>query len=64
MVALSAGWVREVIKRWNAGGPGALADRRAGANGGRWKLTTDQQIDLWDTLGHPPPDGGRRQPRR
>ena len=39
-------------------GPDGLADRRAGACGGRSKLTTDQQIDLWAALQHPPPDGG------
>ncbi|CAN5900287.1 hypothetical protein BH23PLA1_BH23PLA1_34910 [soil metagenome] len=57
-VGLSAVWVRTLIKRWNAQGPDGLVDRRAVTNGGHCKLSTDQQIDLWDTLQHPPPDGG------
>ena len=58
VVGLSPGWVRKVLKRWNADGPDGLADRRARTNGGRPKLTDDQQIDLWDALRHAPPDGG------
>src|SRR3954469_4858385 len=57
-VGLTAVWARAVLKRWNADGPAGLADRRAGTNGGRSKLTTDQQIDLWAALQQPPPDGG------
>ena len=57
-VGLTAVWARAVLKRWNADGPAGLADRRAGTNGGRGKLTTDQQIDLWAALQQPPPDGG------
>jgi transposase len=57
-LGLSAGWVRALIKRWNAEGPDGLADRRKAANGGRPKLSTDQQIDLWAALQQPPPDGG------
>ena len=58
VVGLSAVWARSILKRWNAEGPDGLADRRAGTNGGRGKLTTDQQIDLWAALQQPPPDGG------
>jgi transposase len=57
LVGLSPGWVREVLKRWNAHGPDGLADRRAAANGGQSKLTTDQPIDLWAAIQQPPPDG-------
>lgn len=57
-VGLTPGWVRTILKRWNADGPDGLADRRVVTNGGRRKLTTDQQIDLWDALQHTPPDGG------
>ena len=57
-VGLSAGWVRALIKRWNAAGPDGPVDRRAAANGGQAELTTDQQIDLWAALRQPPPDGG------
>jgi transposase len=57
-VGLSAGWVRALIKRWNAQGPDGLVDRRVAANGGQSKLTADQQIDLWAALRQSPPDGG------
>ena len=57
-VGLSGGWVRTVLKRWNADGPQGLADRRAGSSGGRFKLTNDQQIDLWAAIRQAPPDGG------
>src|SRR5262245_855937 len=56
-LGLSAGWVRALIQRWNADGPDGLADRR-GANGGRPRLSTDQQVDLGAALQPPPPDGG------
>jgi transposase len=57
-VGLTPGWTRTILKRWNAEGPDGLADRRVTTNGGQSKLTTDQQIDLWDALQHAPPDGG------
>jgi transposase len=57
-VGLTPVWVRTLLKRWNDQGPDGLVDRRAAANGGRPKLTADQQIDLWDALQHAPPDGG------
>ena len=38
-LGLSAGWVRSLIKRWNAEGPDGLVDRRKRTNGGREKLT-------------------------
>jgi transposase len=58
LVGLSPGWVRTLIKRWNADGPAGLADRRKGASRGRSKLTTDQQIELWAAFQGVPPDGG------
>jgi transposase len=57
-VGLTAVWARALLKRWNADGAAGLADRRAATNGGRSKLTTDQQIDLRAALQQPPPDGG------
>jgi transposase len=57
-VGLSTVWARAVLRRWNAEGPAGLTNRRKGACGGRSKLTTDQQVDLWATLQQPPPDGG------
>src|ERR687886_2323213 len=56
-VGLSAVWVRTLLKRWNAQGPDGLADRRA-TNGGRTKLTPEQQAELSAALQQPPPDGG------
>lgn len=57
-VGLTPGWARAILKRWNAEGPDGLADRRAATNGGHRKLSTEQQLDLWDALQHAPPDGG------
>ena len=57
-VGLTAVWARALLKRWNTEGPAGLGDRRKGTCGGRCKLTTDQQIDLWAALQQPPPDGG------
>jgi transposase len=56
-LGLTPGWVRKLLKRWNAGGPTALADRRA-ANGGRAKLTPERQAELLAALKQPAPDGG------
>jgi transposase len=56
-VGLTAGWVRALLKRWNADGPDGLADRRA-ANGGQAKLTPEQKAELYEALQQPPPDGG------
>jgi transposase len=57
VLGLSAGWVRALIKRWNAEGPAGLADRRA-TNGGQSKLTPERRSELLSALGQPPPDGG------
>ncbi len=57
-VGLTAGWVRTLLKRWNADGPDGVADRRAVTNGGRAKLTPEQQAALFEILQQPPPDGG------
>jgi transposase len=39
-------------------GPDGLADRRAAANGGKPKLTPQQQAELFAALQQPPPDAG------
>ncbi len=57
-IGLTPAWVRTVLKRWNAEGPSGLADRRADRNGGRSKLTPQQQAELYAALEQPPPDGG------
>lgn len=58
VVGLSAGWVRALVKRWDADGPAGLADRRAATNGGPTKLTPERRSELLSALGQPPPDGG------
>jgi transposase len=57
-VGLTPAWVRTVLKRWNAEGPAGLADRRAARNGGRPKLSDEQQAALLEALQGRPPDGG------
>jgi transposase len=57
-VGLTVAWVRTVLKRWNAMGPEGLVDRRVTNNGGQWKLTAEQQAELFDAPQRPPADGG------
>jgi transposase len=57
-VGLTAGWARSLLKRWNAEGPGGLADRRVVKNGGKPKLTAEQRAELFAALQGSPPDGG------
>ena len=51
-------WVRAIVTRYNAGGPGALGDRRHANRGARPLLTAAQQEELRAALGGPAPDGG------
>lgn len=51
-------WVRSLIKRWNARGAEGLVDRRKTACGGQWRLSAQQQAELFQTLQREPPDGG------
>jgi len=57
-VGLTPAWVRTVLKRWNAEGPAGLADRRPARNGGRPKLSDEQQAALFEALQGRPDDGG------
>lgn len=57
-VGLTPAWVRTVLKRWNAEGPAGLADRRAATNGGKSRLSTEQQAALFEALQGRPEDGG------
>lgn len=57
VVGVSVITARAVLKRWNAGGPAGLTDRRAG-NRGRPRLTDDQRAALFAALKRRPPDGG------
>jgi transposase len=51
-------WVRAVAKRYRAGGPAALGDRRHANPGARPLLDAGQQEDLRAALAGPAPDGG------
>ena len=57
-VGLTPAWVRTILKRWNAEGPAGLADRRPARNGGRPKLSDEQQAALFEALQGRPADGG------
>jgi transposase len=57
-VGLTPAWVRTILKRWNAQGPAGLVDRRPAANGGRPKLSEEQQAALFEALQGRPADGG------
>ncbi|WP_152050678.1 helix-turn-helix domain-containing protein [Tautonia marina] len=49
-IGLSDGWVRALIRRWNAEGPDGLADRLKAVNGGQSALTTEKPLELWAAL--------------
>ena len=57
-VGLTPAWVRTVLKRWNAEGPAGLTDRRVAKNGGKPKLSAEQQAALFEALQGRPDDGG------
>jgi transposase len=57
-LGLTAAWVRTILRRWNAEGPAGLADRRPATNGGRPKLSAEQQAALFEALQGRPDDGG------
>ena len=57
LVGLSDVHVRAILRRWNAQGPGGLADRRR-ANKSQGRLTPRQQAELFEALQQEPPDGG------
>jgi transposase len=57
LLGLSRVWVRKVRRRWNASGPQGLSDGRK-ANGGKDKLSYEQQAALYEALQGEPDDGG------
>src|SRR5262249_57103617 len=57
-VGLPPAGVRPLLKRWTAAGPAGLADRRPARNGGRPKLSAEQQAALLEALQGRPADGG------
>ncbi len=54
----SPNWVREVARRYRAGGPAGLGDRRHGNPGAAPLLTAAHQEALRAALAGPAPDGG------
>jgi transposase len=57
LVGLSDVYARAVLRRWNAHGPGGLADRRK-ANKSPGKLTAERQAEVYEALQREAPDGG------
>jgi transposase len=62
----SRGWIQQLARRYNEGGPEALGDRRHGNPGARDRalLSEDQQEELREALKKPPPDGGMWNSRK
>jgi transposase len=62
----SRGWIQQLARRYNAGGPGALGDARHNNPGARDRalLTAEQREELARTLRTPPPDGGMWNSRK
>ncbi len=58
MVGYSAGWIREVVRRYNQGGQTAIGDHRRSNAGADPLLSAHQQADLDHALEGPTPDGG------
>lgn len=58
VVGLTPAWVRTLVRRWNADGPGGLADRRKD-NGPADALTPERQAERYAALQAESPDGGR-----
>jgi transposase len=58
LVGFTPEWVRALVRRYNAGGPAALADGRRGNPGARPLLDAVQQEELRAALGGPAPGGG------
>jgi transposase len=62
----SRGWIQQLARRYNDGGPKALGDRRHQNPGAthRALLSADQQEELTEVLNKPPPDGGMWNSRK
>lgn len=58
-LGITAHWVRQIVKRYNAQGPDSMRDRRHEHPGPDRALLNDEQLQLLrEALQHPPPDGG------
>jgi len=60
------GWVQQLARRYNEGGPEALGDRRHHNPGAKERalLSAEQQKELREALMKPPPDGGMWNSRK
>jgi transposase len=52
------GWVRTIVRRWNAAGQAGISDHRRDLPGAKSLLTEEQQRELAEAFQHPPDDGG------
>ena len=66
VTSYSGGWVQQLARRYNEGGPEALGDRRHGNPGARDRalLSAEQQEELREALLKPPPDRGMWNSRK
>jgi transposase len=62
----SRGWIQQLARRYNEGGPQVLGDRRHGNPGARERalLSVEQQEELREVLKKPPPDRGMWNSRK
>ncbi len=62
----SRGWIHQLARRYNVGGPEALGDRRHHNPGARERalLTAEQREELAEVLRQPPKDGGMWNSRK
>jgi len=58
LVGFSPEWVRTLVRRYNAGGPAALSDRRRGNPGGGGLRAPGRREELRAALAGPAPGGG------
>ncbi len=54
----SVRWIEKLVRRYNAGGPDSLGDRRRANKGAKPLLTAEQLASLAEAVASPPPDGG------
>ena len=58
MTGYSVRWIEMLAKRYNAGGPDSLGDRRRANKGAKPLLTAEQLASLAETVASQLPDGG------
>jgi transposase len=58
LLGYTAGWVREIVRRWNESGATGISDHRADIAGTKPLLSADLQAELAQRLQQPPEDGG------